>query len=266
MKRSTSAYFAPKRARVLAHRGLALHAPENTLLAFAHAVALGVQYIETDVHLSADGIAVVAHDPTLTRVAGRSVAVDQLSASELRRIDLGEGQGFCSLEEALDGFPETRFNIDVKVEAAVEATVAAIERTRAVERVLLTSFSDRRRRRLAARLPGVATSAGSTAVVRARLAAASAPQRMIGAALGGAGALQIPERIRGARVLTPRLVEGVHRAGGEVHVWTVNEPADMIRLLAAGVDGLVTDRADLALPLVLAHRRERDTAAGPEQS
>ena len=156
---------------MLAHRGLALEAPENTLLAFAHAVAIGAAYIETDVHLTADGVAVVSHDPSLRRVAGRDVGVSKLTMAELRRVDLGHGQGYCSLEEALDGFGETRFNIDVKAASAVAATVDAVQRTRAGSRVLLTSFSDGRRRRLGELVPDAVTSAGRAGVIRARLGA-----------------------------------------------------------------------------------------------
>ena len=75
-------------------------------------------------HSSHDGASVISHDPDLARIAGREVKVEQLSMTELRRIDLGHGQGFCSLAEALDGFPETRFNIDIKSAAAVEPTAA----------------------------------------------------------------------------------------------------------------------------------------------
>ncbi len=121
-----SVYLSPANPRVFAHRGLAVEAPENTLLAFAKAIAVGAEYIETDVHASHDGVSVVAHDPDLTRVAGRHVKVGQLTMPELRRVDLGVGQGFCTLSEALDGFPQTRFNIDIKVAAAVEPTVKAI--------------------------------------------------------------------------------------------------------------------------------------------
>ncbi|WP_157009172.1 glycerophosphodiester phosphodiesterase [Agromyces laixinhei] len=245
-----SAYFEPTRPRVLAHRGLALDAPENTLLAFAKAVAIGCEYIETDVHLSADGVAVVAHDPTLERVAGRDVEVSKLTMAELRRIDLGQVQGFCSLEEALDAFPELRFNIDVKVESAVEAAVTAINRVRAQSRVLLTSFSERRRLRLAALVPGAVTSAGGAGVIRARLVALTGSTRLLGRALRGARALQVPERVGLLPLVTERFVDAVHRAGAEVHIWTVNDPAEMTRLLDLGVDGLVTDRADLALPLI----------------
>ena len=236
---------------MLAHRGLAIEAPENTLLAFSKAAAAGAAYIETDVHVSSDGVAVVAHDPTLRRVAGRDVDVSQLTMAELRRVDLGSGQGFCSLEEALDGFGELRFNIDVKVEGAVRPAVAAVERTRAASRVLLTSFSDRRRRRLGTLVPDAVTSAGRAGVIRALLSSLVLPGALP-LALRGAAALQVPERAGSVQVVTPRFVSAVHRAGAEVHVWTVNDPADMTRLLDLGVDGLVTDRADLAVPLITA--------------
>jgi len=235
---------------VLAHRGLALDAPENTLLAFASAAAVGATYIETDVHVTRDGVAVIAHDPTLRRVAARDVAVVELTIAELRRVDLGQGQAFCSLEEALDGFPDLRFNIDVKVEDAAAPALSALERTRAASRVLLTSFSDRRRRRLGRAAPDVVTSAGRAGVIRSLLAARLGSPGALGAALRGAVALQVPERAGRVQVVTPRFVETAHRAGAEVHVWTVNDPADMTRLLDLGVDGIVTDRADVALPLV----------------
>ncbi|RXZ50523.1 glycerophosphodiester phosphodiesterase [Agromyces fucosus] len=247
-----TAYFEPSRPRVLAHRGLALEAPENTLLAFAKAVAIGAEYVETDVHLTADGVAVVAHDPTLARVADRDVEVSKLTMAELRRIDLGHGQAFCSLEESLDAFPDTRFNIDVKIESAVEATVASVAKLRAGSRVLLTSFSEGRRRRLAAYVLDAATSVGGAGVVRTRLASLTGSTRAVSRALRGAHALQVPERIGVLPLVTERFVAAAHRAGAEVHVWTVNDPADMTRLLDLGVDGLVTDRADLALPLILA--------------
>lgn len=237
---------------MLAHRGLAIEAPENTLLAFRKAAEVGARYVETDVHVSADGVAVVAHDPTLRRIAGREVAVSQLTMSELRGVDLGHGQGFASLEEALDAFPQLRFNIDVKVAGAVEPAVAALRRTRAASRALLTSFSDRRRRRLGALVGEAVTSAGRTGVISTRLASALRSDTALGWARRGAAALQVPERVGSVRLVTPRFVDALHRAGVEVHVWTVNDPADMTRLLDLGVDGLVTDRADLAVPLVAA--------------
>lgn len=243
-------FFRPAPPRVLAHRGLALEAPENTLLAFAKALALGVTHIETDVHASADGVAVIAHDESLDRVANRKVRVDQLTMPELRRVELGEGQGFCSLSEALDAFPEARFNIDIKSSAAIAPTVKAIQELRATERVLVTSFSDARRKKAVSVLPGVATSvsAGSTLrLILANRARWSAASKRV---LSSVHAIQVPERWKGLRVVTPPLVRVCHDAGVEVHVWTVNDPADMTRLLDLGVDGLVTDRADLAVEVI----------------
>jgi glycerophosphoryl diester phosphodiesterase len=245
-------YFASLPPRVLAHRGLALEAPENTLLAFAKALAIGVEHIETDVHESADGVAIVSHDPDLDRVAGRKVRVDQLTAAELRRVDLGDGQAFPTLAEALDAFPDARFNIDVKSAGAVEPTVDAIRSLGAVGRVLITSFSESRRRSTVKGLPGVATSAsfgtGAKVLAASRLRLAG----RIRALLREVDALQLPERWNGIRVVTPPLLRLAHAAGVEVHVWTVNDPGDMRRLLDLGVDGIVSDRADLALEVVRA--------------
>ncbi|WP_312854742.1 glycerophosphodiester phosphodiesterase family protein [Agromyces agglutinans] len=237
---------------MLAHRGLALDVPENTPAAFAAATAVGVQYVETDVHLSRDGVAVVAHDPALDRVAARTESVADLTMDELRAVDLGAGHGFAPLDEVLDAFPTLRFNVDVKVEAAVEATVDAVRRTAAADRVLLTSFSDARRRRLASLVPGVATSAGRGGVIRAWAASLLGGRAMMRWALAGADATQVPERVGPLPLVSRRFVERVHTAGAEVHVWTVNDPVDMGRLLDLGVDGLVTDRCDLALPLIRA--------------
>ncbi|WP_374010540.1 glycerophosphodiester phosphodiesterase family protein [Leifsonia sp. LS-T14] len=144
--------------RVIAHRGLAIDAPENTLLAFARALSARATHLETDIHASADGVAVIAHDADLTRVAGRDVTIAHLTMPELRRIDLGHGQGFCTLAQALDAFPDARFNIDVKDARAAAPAVEAIRAARAVDRVLITSFSPQRRRAVTDQLPGVASS------------------------------------------------------------------------------------------------------------
>jgi len=237
---------------VFAHRGLALEAPENTLLAFARAIAAGASYIEIDVHASADGIAVVAHDPDLKRVAGRDVRVEQLTLAELQRIDLGFGQSFCTLAEALDGFPETRFNIDLKSRAAVQPAVAAITSLRATSRVLVTSFSDRRRLAAVRELPGVASSASARLFVTALLAGKIGATPIARRALRGVVAVQVPEKALGLRVTTERMIRRLHAAGVEVHIWTVNDPVRMAELLDLGVDGLVTDRADLAFEVIAA--------------
>lgn len=239
---------------MFAHRGLALQAPENTLLAFATAIAAGASYVETDVHASADGVAVISHDPGLKRVAGRDVGVEQLTIAELRRIDLGYGQGFCSLAEALDGFPDTRFNIDVKSRSAVHPAADAILAAGASSRVLVSSFDERRRRAALSRLPGVVSSSSARRFLLALLGGKIGFSPAVRTALRGLVAVQVPEKALGLTITTERMLRQLHAAGVEVHVWTVNDPHRMSELLDLGVDGLVTDRADLALTLVAARR------------
>lgn len=250
-------YFSPAPPRVLAHRGLALEAPENTLLAFAKAIALGVTHVETDVHASADGVAVISHDPDLRRIAGRDVRVAQLTSHELRRVDLGEGQGFCSLAEALDGFPETRFNIDVKAAGAVQPVVEAVRDAGATDRVLIGSFSAARRLAVVRALPGVATSVSARGAVSAVAAAQAGTVPAVRRILRDVQAVQLPETVARMRSFTERTIRAFHAAGVEVHAWTIDDPARMAQLLDLGVDGIVTDRADLAIEVL----RERATKA-----
>ena len=251
-----SDWFDAPTPRVLAHRGLALDVPENTTVSFLQAIVAGVLYVETDVHATRDGVAVVSHDPDLSRVAGRDVSVRDLTLAQVRLVRLEGGYEMPTLEEALDAFPETRFNVDVKVAEAVGPTIDAVRRARAEHRVLLTSFDQRIRRRVLAGLPGVATSASSWGVV-AVVALGAVPvtslrRRLMARALRGCGAVQVPERQGPVRVVTRRRVRDLEAIGVETHVWTVNDPVAMRRLLALGVHGLVSDRADLALAEVRA--------------
>jgi glycerophosphoryl diester phosphodiesterase len=234
---------------VFAHRGLSLNAAENTILAFEHALLAGATHLETDVRASDDGVAVLSHDVDFA-VPGARIRVDRLKMAELHRINVGHSQPFAALGEALDAFPDARFNLDVKSDAAVEATVAAVRAAKATDRVLITSFSEERRARTVSQLPGAATSASFSIVVRAFLAAELGLSGQVRRAVSGISAMQIPETMRSLRVLTPRFVRAMHLFGVEVHVWTVNDPAAMRRLLDSGVDGLVTDRCDLAAGVI----------------
>lgn len=248
---------------MFAHRGLALDVPENSLAAFAAALAAGATYLETDVHLSRDGVAMVAHDPSLVRVAGRGELVSALSATELAAVDLGDGLGMPTLANALEAFPTARFNIDLKTDAVVVPTVATVRALDAVDRVLLTSFSEARRHRARRLLLGAgATSTGVRGVLGVKLA--STLPGFVGArmALAEAVAVQVPERRGPLRIVTPRFITAAHAVGAEVHVWTVNDPDDMWRLLDLGVDGLVTDRTDLAVSVVEEWNRSRSKRAG----
>jgi glycerophosphoryl diester phosphodiesterase len=243
-------YLSPAPPRVLAHRGLALDAPENTLLAFLHAVNAGATHLETDVHGSADGVAIVSHDPDLMRIAGRDVRVSQLTASELRRVPLGQAQNFCTLADALDAFPETCFNIDVKSADAIPGTIKAVHDLRASDRVLISSFSTRRRLAVVRELPGVATSISASGALPAAHAARIGAVRILTRLLDGVDAVQLPTKVAQASITTERAIRSFHEAGVEVHIWTINDPDEMVRLLDLGVDGIITDRADLAVPIV----------------
>ena len=257
---SVKPYFEPGLPRVFAHRGLAATtelsegAPENTLLAFAAAVGVGAQYVETDVHGSRDGVAVVSHDPDLTRLAGIQSAVSDYTMAELREIRLGFDQGFCSLAEALDAFPETRFNIDLKSADAIQPTVEAILAANATSRVLVTSFSERRRLAAVRQLPDVATSVGASRFVLALAAGKLGLTPALRRALHEIDCVQVPISQGPITVITPPMVRRLHAAGVEVHVWTINDAQTMHELLDLGVDGLVSDRADIALD-VLHNRR-----------
>jgi glycerophosphoryl diester phosphodiesterase len=235
---------------VLAHRGLAIDAPENTLLAFAKALAVGVTHVETDVHVSADGVAMISHDPDLRRLADRHATIAHLTAAELRRIDLGSGQGYCSLAEALDGFPDARFNIDIKTGGAVIPTVEAIRAAGATRRVLIGSFNPRRRTAAVRMLPGVATSISARGAVAAVAAARAGSLGNVRRILRAVQAVQLPVSVLRMPAFTPRTIAAFHASGVEVHAWTINDPPQMDRLLALGVDGLVSDRADLAMEAV----------------
>lgn len=244
--------------RILAHRGLvtpdaaASGVVDNSFAAVAEAHAAGVEFVESDCHLTADGVVVLLHDADLTRIAGDPRRVAEVSLHELTEILAPRG-GLLTLEQGLESFPTLRFNLDVKAVGAEEGVGRLVAPH--AERVLVTSFSDDRRlatlaaaERAGAPIPP-ATSPGSRTLTRLLAAMALHSRRRIAAALRGLDALQIPERHRGVRVLTPRLVDTAHAHAVEVHVWTVNDPADMLRLRAVGVDGIVTDRADVALGL-----------------
>jgi glycerophosphoryl diester phosphodiesterase len=245
-----SAWFEPALPRLLAHRGLALDAPENTLLAFVNALAAGATYLETDVHASKDGFAVLSHDPNLVRLAGRKVRVSELTLSELRQIDLGEGQTFSTLSELLEAFPDARFNIDIKALDAAKPAAEAILAAKATNRVLITSFNRKRRHAAVSLMPGVPSSCSPGEILIAVLAAKFRLQIIVRWAFKHVNAVQVPVKSAGVRIATRNVIKRFHDAGLEVHIWTINDVATMKHLLDIGVDGLFTDRIDLALGLL----------------
>jgi len=256
--RGNKPFFDAPLPRIIAHRGFAPEGGgdvENTLPAFAAALALGATHLETDVHASSDGIAVISHDPDLTRLAGTAATVSSLDYAALTRLDLGHGAVFSSLAETLAAFPTARFNIDIKSADAVAPTIAAVTAANAQDRVLVTSFSEARRSRATRALGAggsgpVATSASALRFAIALLAGRVGLTPLLRLALRGTDAVQVPERAIGLTVPTPRLLRQLHRIGVEMHVWTVNDAATMNRLLDLGVDGIVTDRTDIAIDVL----------------
>lgn len=239
----------------MAHRGLvtdtaAAHGiAENSFAAVAEAHAAGALYVESDCHLTRDGVVVLFHDADLRRVTGDARSLAEVGVRELEQL-MAERGGLITLEQALEAFPTVRFNIDVKAAAAAHPAGRIIAAH--AERVLLTSFSDERRRAaLSAAAAGVgsppATSAGTSVLTRLLAALTLRQRRIVRGVLSGVDALQIPERRGRVRVLSPRLLDAAHENGVEVHVWTINDEHEMDRLVAMGVDGIVTDRADVAL-------------------
>jgi glycerophosphoryl diester phosphodiesterase len=226
-----------------AHRGGASEAPENTMPAFEHAVELGYRYLETDAHVTADGVVLAFHDDRLDRVTDRSGVVAELPWSEVRQARVDGREPIPLLEDLLGAFPGTRVNIDPKHDAAVEPLAEVIRRTGSVERVCVGAFSDKRLARLRGLVgPDLCWSMGPRQV--AALVAAS--RRLPGAGRLTAPCAQVPAHARGVPVVTRRLVDTAHRAGVQVHVWTIDDRDEMARLLDVGVDGIMTDR-----PMVL---------------
>jgi len=230
----------------LAHRGFSIDGLENSLAAFAAAVDLGYRYVETDVHATRDGVVVAFHDETLDRVTDGSGTLAELPWATVRAARIGGVEPVPTLAELLGSWPELRVNIDVKSAAAIGPTAEVIERTAAHDRVCLTSFSDARRRAVVAALSRpVATSAGTRTVAGFLAATAGHSRRGQARALREVDCLQVPQRYGLLPVVSAATLAAAHAHGVQVHVWTVNDPVEMTRLLDLGVDGLVTDRADL---------------------
>lgn len=228
----------------LAHRGFSLDGLENSMAAFKAAVDLGFRYVETDAHGTKDGKAVALHDSALDRTTDGRGEVADLLWSEVRGAKIGGVEPVPLLEDLLGTWPALNVNIDVKAVSGIAPIADAIERTGAHDRVCIASFSGARRRATVALLSKpVATSAGT------REAAAFFARGVVGAnvatPLASVDAVQVPTRLGRVPTLTRRHIDAAHRAGKQVHVWTINDKAEMERLIALGVDGIVSDRADV---------------------
>lgn len=220
-----------------AHRGGASDVPENTMPAFEYAVGLGYRYVETDVQVTADGVLVAFHDNDLRRTCGRPGRISELPWSEVRTAMVDGRAPIPLLDDLLGEWPELRVNIDCKTDQAVDALVSALRRTNSLQRVALGAFSDARLRRLRKELgDGVCTSLGPGGVAGLKFGTLRHTAAM---------AAQVPVRQGPLTVTDERFVGRAHAMGLAVHVWTIDDPAEMHRLLDIGVDGIMTDRPEV---------------------
>jgi glycerophosphoryl diester phosphodiesterase len=244
----------------IAHRGSRLLWPENTLAAFAGARATGLAWFETDVRVTADGVLVCFHDARLERTTNGQGDLAAAGWAEVSRLDAGyhhrhptgfsyRGQGISvpRLADVLQAYPEVGLVVDLKADGTEAPLARLLAETGSEDRVIVGSFSESRLAAFRRLTEGrVATSAGPRAIIRALLSSPRASRLLE----GPDRAFQVPVSWYGVRVVTPSLVRTVHAAGKQVQVWTVNHPEEMKRLLELGVDGIITDRPDLAAPLV----------------
>lgn len=267
-------YFSLPTPIVIGHRGCAGSAPENTLHAFERGLAAGAGILESDVHLTRDGVPVLLHDPEVNRVTDGSGLVANLRLEEVQQLDAGfrfslddglthpfRGQGLCipTLEESFKAFPGARFNLEIKAagDAAIAATTEVIsDQGRAALTLLTAENGDttrRLRRHLAERRLPVALGASTEDVLAVVKSAVdgSPPETP-------AMALQIPLEFANRPLVTEALLAHSHTHGIQVHVWTINDEETMNALLDLGVDGIVSDHPERLADLI---ERRRATAA-----
>lgn len=225
-----------------AHRGGHDVAPENTMASFEHAVSLGYRYLETDAHRTTDGVLVSFHDPDLSRSCGIDARIGEMTAADVAQARVLDEDGnehpIPLMADLFDAFPDARFNIDAKSEESVEPLAALITKFDALDRVCLASFELRRLRTLRSLLgPALLTNMSPTEV---------GALRTIGRLPGRSSrAAQVPVKVGPVTVVNTRFVANAHVSGIPVHVWTINERAEMDRLLDLGVDGIMTDETAL---------------------
>jgi glycerophosphoryl diester phosphodiesterase len=253
-------FFSSRRPQIFAHRGGCALGPENTIAAFDLGLAAGADGLELDVHLSSDGVVVVHHDETLDRCTSGSGPLAGHTAAELARIDAGfhfarggaypfRGQaiGVPTLADVLRRYRDIPIIIEMKVDSAAmgEAVARVVREADAVDRVCAAGYGARSAAAIRAALPGIAASACHSEV---RLAVyrglAGWPVRH-----APYGAFQVPERSGLIRIVSPRFIREAHGSGVKVQVWTVDEEADMRRLLDWGADALISNCPDLAVQI-----------------
>jgi glycerophosphoryl diester phosphodiesterase len=232
-----------------AHRGGAEEYPENSMSAFAAVVDLGFRYIETDVHTTSDGVLLAFHDDRLERVTDGKGMIYTLPWSEVLSAKVAGTEPIVQLQELLETFPETHFNLDIKRWAALEPCMELLSRMGCWDRICIGSFSDGRLRRarksMARKGLRICTSMGPQGVLAMKARQFHLPVR------SRAQCAQVPVKYFGIPVVTRGFVDTCHAIGMQVHVWTIDDADEMRRLVHLGVDGLMTDKPSVLKRVLL---------------
>ena len=261
-------YLAVAKPHLFAHRGASGVAPENTLPAFARADEVGVAYFETDCHATRDGEIVLCHDPSLERTTNGAGPISAIEFRDLERLDAGyrftrdghtypfrdSGVRIPRLLDILEQFPHARINLEIKQAEPpiVDEVIRLLVRTGAAARTLLAAEHEPILAQIRARDPG--TALGSSRDDVFAFFGALDEGELDGFRPRG-HALQIPLEAAGRVLVTAETIAAAARVGLAVHVWTINEPSEIRRLLAMGVDGVMSDYPDRLLAAARAATR-----------
>lgn len=246
--------FLDPMPRVVAHRGDSANFPENTLPAFLSAVELGIDVIETDVHLTNDKEIVIWHDPTLERNTNGNGTIESHTLAELKKLDAGytftqdggktfpfrgKGVQLCTLDEALKTCPDERFNIDLKSKniEIVDAFIKVIRENKAENRVCCASFHLSNLKEMRKKAPDILTSITTLEVLPKVLFKSLYSNKPFDRKI----IFQVPTAQYGIKIINKKLIEKMHQKGAVIMVWTINDRDEMEKLYSLGVDTIMTD-------------------------
>ena len=215
------------------HRGDTSIFLENTIEAFQSAVSLGYLYLETDLRETSDGKIITFHDPNLKRITGANITISETKFSDIRMRRLPSREIIPTIDELLEEFPDSFFNMDLKVNQIEEKVLKKINSHNALERVCLGSFNSKIIKKINSLEPKILTSMGISQVIMYKFFQKKNLSKLI----------QIPTRWNGIKVITKKFIDRLHNDGLKVHVWTVNKETEMQSLIDLGVDGIMTDNA-----------------------
>jgi len=225
-----------------AHRGGAVDFPENTMLAFEGAAQMGYRYIETDVHLTKDGVLLSFHDEILDRVTDGKGRINELTYDEVKQAKIGGEHAIPLFEELLTTLPDIRLNVDTKADETVAPLIKMLDKHKAWDRVGIGSFSQKRLNFIRAEKGDtVCLSMAAPKIAQVRFRSWGVPFLPV----PDAQCAQVPINVGAIPVVRENFVKTAHRHDMQVHVWTIDDEADMNWLLDIGVDGIMTDKPAL---------------------